>query len=91
MRSLLAPKSEGSFPAWLSTHLFPSVCVCSRVFPTSDLGAGPSLALAFPFSLLSPPPSSLPSFQDFRAADKHCPSLPTKPSHPQASAAHISS
>lgn len=69
MRSLLAPKSEGSFPAWLSTHLFPSVCVCSRVFPTSDLGAGPSLALAFPF--LSPLPTSklppvLPGLQSSR-------------------------
>lgn len=43
--------------------------MCSGVFPTSNLGAGLSLALAFPFSLLSPRsklPPVLPGLQSSR-------------------------
>ena len=51
VRSLLAPKFEGRFPAWFNTHLGVCVRVC-RYFLPQGWEQGPSLALAISFGWL---------------------------------------
>lgn len=76
---------------WPGTHLFPSVCVCSGVFPTSNLGAALS---GIGLSFLSPPtPHPAPSRPSRTLEQQTNIALFSQPSssHPQASATHISS